>query len=197
MGRNSYQIPPIFDKRPSPSRKPRNILVRVLAVVVVLILCSTAWILYILYGEDIRDWSNVMRTSRGLPEAQIRFEQIYSQIAVVTQDSLLEEQTIEPLRVPPHLYSHCIRSSLYRIHGTNRAYDSVLADYSTAFREMGWQYREVPALETTIFYTEITHVEITPVPEQETQEHPEWQSYRTVYGIRFTYAEPNVGGCYG
>lgn len=166
---------------------------------IVVVFCFFAFVWYIFGGaEDIEDWFAVMQTSRGLPAAQARFDELYSRIFTISDDALLEERLTQPY-VPDHSYTYCIRAGAGRVYGTERPYTAVLADYSRQFEAKGWECRGSDIFPEIMFCAidDTAHMLIRPLDAEEMAEHPEWRKFQTVYLLGFDYAEPKLLVCAG
>jgi hypothetical protein len=88
-----------------------------LAIIFIFSLCYVTYITYAIHGRNIKNSLDVLRTSQDFPAVQVRFNENYITISNITEDTLLNEHTIEPLHVPRRFYTHCIRGSIERISG--------------------------------------------------------------------------------
>jgi hypothetical protein len=153
-------------------------------------------IVLVLYLEDIENWWEVRRTSRELPAAQARFNQIQDGVYAITDDVLIEEHVVAELHVPGRFYTNCMRALIERMYGTDNTWDEILAEYSRGFERMGWKLgRETR--ENRVSYSIETSIVSIEFPESVEDKGLVAQEYQTVYILRFLYAESEVLACYG
>lgn len=177
----------------------KRLLLLMAGAVTVLGLCLFIFVWYVFNAENVRDWFAVMQASRGLPTAQARFDQIYNDLILISEDTLLQE-VVEPLYAATGLFAGCIRGTAERVYGANRPYDQLLADYRRKFEAQGWEYIVPPGIdefpEIEVYAIDVAaDVLIEPISKEQLTQDINWKRYQTVYSLYLKYAEPE--GCWG
>jgi hypothetical protein len=170
--------------------KTRKFACLIISSTVVYLVCCGLPAILVGYEINLNEWQEALSTSRFLPDAQIRFDQVYDQIRGATQDTLVSEE-IEPLYVPATLYTGCIRATAYMMYRTHQDYQSVAADYIRLFEHMNQGAIIRPERDPRILIYRGTTVNIVVEPGDINA------GSNSTYSIDLSYAEPSVRSCWG
>jgi hypothetical protein len=163
----------------------------IVSTIMVLFVCCGLPTLLFLYEVNLDEWFEALSTSRFLPDAQIRFDQVYDQIRGASQDTLVSEES-EPLYVPSAFYTSCIRGTANIRYRTERDYQSVNDDYMRLFERMN--QGQIIRLERDprglIYRAAMVNIVVEP-------ESAHVEANSIIYSVRVSYAEPSVRLCWG
>jgi hypothetical protein len=157
-------------------------LLTIMGIPICLFLCHFTGI-----GDDFMRWVR----SLEFPALQARYESVGNPLTTVTTDTLIkEDRSISNVVSETHSdYTGCVAGHIERVYGTNRPFESVLADYAKFFSSRSeWKARDIYFYSTSAIVVRFTTASKTLYPDA-------WAKYQLVYDVYLVYSEP--GGCLG
>ncbi len=176
-----------------------------IAVLIIFVCGAFVLFTYIFQPDAFRQVS-VWITSRHVPEAEAKFNQLQSILPLVENDTLFIDFVRSPKVTEARPW--CISAVMRRIYGTRRLYNDVLKDYEAIFGADEWlrvQIDDPSAASSRAIWRlpnaemELEHLNPTQRPMNSliNWDQIDWQAYETIYYIELSLVEPSLNSCVG